>query len=213
MKQGLLCAFLIVSLHVVACPFAGAESLQDEYARLTMRRSNLESRAEKLRQDLRTLETRTLRLQESWLDCVNERWRFVWKSHVITADESRKDLETQRIRLFTLNKNLKTRNFELEQRRRKIEHDFLTKGFEYEETFRAFMHSLENEYLFILENEYFYGFERYLSGISSYHSFIEHAKRACDTNDVTPVATEQGLRYVKEIMDVIKSIRELFKGA
>lgn len=203
---------LLFSLLVFTCSPGEAQSLQDEYIILTTHRSELEKRALELRKVLETLERKTLKLEELWSACANGRWRFVWNSVVAIANENRDALEVQRSRLFALNKMLNTLNSNLDQERRKIEHDFPIKGFEYEATFRKFMSKFENDYLFVLENEYFYGIERYLSGVKIYHIFVEYSIQACTNNDVSPIAIEQGLRYAKEIVDVVKSLKDLIKG-
>lgn len=206
-------SFLFFTLLILVCSTVSAESLQDEYAVLTARRAQLENRAAELRKGLAELERKTIILEVSWQTCANGRWRFVWNSTVTSANESRYALEAQRERLFALNKNLNDQNFALDQKRRKIEHDFPIKGFKYESAFREFMHALDNEYLSPLENEYFHGFEWYLSGVRGYHAFVEYAIQACNNNDVAPLAIEQGLRYVNKIVDVVTALKNLFNRA
>jgi len=203
---------ILLTFFILQSSTVQAQSLQNEYVSLIARRVELEKRAADLSGVLRTLESKTLTIEESWKRCANGRWRFVWNTAVASANESRDALEAQRSRLFDLNRTLNARNFELEMQRRQIEHDHPAKNFDYEAAFRKYMHLLENDYLLVLEGEYFHAFEKYLSGVKSYHVFIEHAQRACENNDVAPVAVEEGLRYVNEIVAVVKTIKSVLKG-
>jgi hypothetical protein len=73
------------------------------------------------------------------------------------------------------------------------------------------MHSLESDYLDRLENEYFYGVEKYLSGIKIYQAFLSEATQACSNNDVAPQTLELGLRHVRDIFEIVKSLKDILK--
>ena len=211
MKRGYLEMLLGLGLFFISSQGAGAQSLNDEYAQLQARRVALEQRGRSLTATLRDLEQKTQMLEQGWLTCANGRWQILWESAVSRSNEARRELETQRRQLVALNKQLGDQNFELEQQRRKLENDFPIKAFKYETAFRQYMHSFESDYLDRLENEYFYGVDKYLSGIKIYQGFLSYATQACSNNDIAPQALELGLHHIKDIFDVVKSLKDILK--
>ncbi len=213
MKRGYLGLLLIFGLFYIGSQNVDAASLSDETAQLQARRIEIEKRANELNKTRRDLEQKTSTLEQGWSTCANGRWQLIWKSTVDRSNDARKELETQRMQLFALNKQLGDHNFELDQKRRQLEHDFRTKSFEYETAFRLYMHSLESEYLERIVNEYFFGVDKYLSGIKSYQAFLSYATQACSNNDIAPQTLELGLKHVKLILEAVKSLKDILKVA
>ena len=211
MKHGYLGLLVVIALSSIDVQHVAAQSLGAEYAQLQARRVELEKRAEELSKTLRDLEQKTPQLEQTWLTCANGRWQLLWQSTISRSNDARKELESQRTRLFALNKQLGDRNFDLEQQRRNLENKFPTKSFQYETAFRQYTHSLQSDYLDRLDNEYFHSLDKYLSGIKVYQAFISEAAQACNNNDVAPQTLELGLSHVKDLFDIVKALKDILK--
>jgi|GEM_PF-6567996 len=117
--------------------------------------------------------------------CSSQKWRVFWQPRLAEAEAAHEKLRKQRSELVKL--------------RQAIESD--------PGPVKVF------QYCPRMEQEVFYGYEEYFTGIKSYLAFINASTDLCKNRDYSEGSIELALTYVTQILDAVSKITDIFKKA
>lgn len=171
-----LICFCVFGIH---CSEAG--ELKDDYAKIEIKRQQLEKQRSQYEVVLRALTARRISLNRALYQCISQKWDPSWEAELEEAKKIRETLETERLRLVNLRVTLDKVRMELEISRIETErrHQDKGPGSDYETEIRGYMDDIVSQYFVRLEKELFPGYKKYLSGIEKYFLFLKKTLDVC----------------------------------
>lgn len=188
-----------VVLAIVSVSVAG--TLQEDYQKVVAKRQALEQERRDYEQRQQALSSELQQVTKDLNDCIYETrmralkkrkhkiyesWRTIWESRLKEAEVARRSAEEVRRSLTQLWRDLSKVREKFEALRQEIEnrHTYKGPGTPYEEEFRSYMESMENNYFDRVENELFAGYDEYLNGARGYLRLLANSLKMCRENDL-----------------------------
>lgn len=162
-----------------------AASLQEDYRAFEAQRQALEEKRRGIESRIAALSSQVKSLNMVFFQCVSPKEPDYWEDKIAEAKRIRDDLETERLEMSKLRKQINQDGKRLEMRRREIEETHTRKGpgTPYETDFRQYMAALSNEYFLPMESRLFAGYQKYLEGVENYVAFLKDSVSRCMKRD------------------------------